>query len=367
MGQVLVQTMSELPVFDLPIIHLIHSSGFYGAERVLFDHCRLMPGQHQVVFIDAPPALIERFRQAQIECRNCNGLLALLKLLQGRSMLLNAHNFKAQVFALLCAWRLHLPLIWTQHGFTPRSTKQKFYTWLSLRLCRSRKVHRVVCVAQSIARLHQQTGVKPEKLQVIPNGLPEQHAPGENLRDPLAPLVGFVGRLSQEKGPDLFLDALIPLCRQRPDLKAVLLGDGPMKEALYQRIKDAGLQLQILMPGYQNNMHSWVKRLNVLVLSSRTEGTPMILLEAMQAGTPVTAFAVGGIPDMIEHRTHGLLAQPLDSTALAGHVAELLDSPALALGLSQAARNLQREHYHLPQLAQHWQTLYRAACKVVTR
>ncbi|MFP3632287.1 glycosyltransferase, partial [Burkholderia sp. SIMBA_045] len=64
-------------------------------------------------------------------------------------------------------------LVMTQHGFTPRSLKQKFYTWLSLRLCRSRRVRRVACVAQSIALLHLEAGVAEGKLRVIPNGLPE--------------------------------------------------------------------------------------------------------------------------------------------------------------------------------------------------
>ncbi|OLF54337.1 glycosyltransferase family 4 protein [Pseudomonas chlororaphis] len=352
---------------DLPIAHVIHSGGFYGAERMLLDHCRVIPGQHRVLFLDAPPALLERFTEAGVECHNLSGLRALQAHLRQQPVLLNAHNFKAQVLALLCAWRLGLPLVWTQHGFTPRSAKQKFYTWLSLRLCRRATIRRVACVAQSIAQLHRQAGVAPDKLQVIPNGLPEPCIPNENLRDPDAPLVGFVGRLSQEKGPDLFLDALIPLCRQRPTLKVVLLGDGPLSEALRQRIQEAGLELQILMPGYQSNMGKWMHRLSVLVLSSRTEGTPMILLEAMQAGTPIAAFAVGGIPDVIEHSSSGLLARPLDSVELAGHITELLDDPDLGERLGLAAQQRQRRDYHLPRLALRWQALYRAVSEAWNR
>ncbi|ETD39087.1 glycosyl transferase family 1 [Pseudomonas chlororaphis subsp. aurantiaca PB-St2] len=361
------RTERERLMAGLPIVHVIHSGGFYGAERMLLDHCQGVPGQHRVLFIDAPPALLERFRAGGVECHSCSGLRAMLGQLKQQPVLLNAHNFKAQLFALLCAWRLGLPLVWTQHGFTPRSAKQKFYTWLSLRLCRRRTVRQVACVAQSIARLHRQAGVAAEKLQVIPNGLPEQCIPDQHLRAPNAPLVGFVGRLSQEKGPDLFLDALIPLCQQRPALKVVLLGDGPLSEVLRQRIQDAGLALQILMPGYQNNMSKWMHRLSVLVLSSRTEGTPMILLEAMQAGTPIAAFAVGGIPDVIEHSVNGLLARPLDSAELAGHIAELLDDPDLGERLSLAARQRQRRDYHLPRLALRWQALYCTASEAWNR
>ena len=76
------------------------------------------------------------------------------------------------MFGWVGATLLRLPLVITQHGFTPRSRKQKFYTWLSLQLCRTASVDRVVCVAESIAALHRQASVRAEKLQVIPNGLP---------------------------------------------------------------------------------------------------------------------------------------------------------------------------------------------------
>ncbi|WP_414158168.1 glycosyltransferase family 4 protein [Pseudomonas sp. BNK-45] len=370
--------MSDLSMAAQPVVHLIHSGGFYGAERMLLDHCRVTPGRHRVVFINAPEALLQRFAQDGVTCHNCRCLKQLLSHLRQQPGLLNAHNFKAQVFAWICARRLGLPLVLTQHGFTPRSLKQKLYTWISLRLCRSPRVRRVACVAQSIAQLHLQAGVPASKLQVIANGLPEPQRPApaskegpplqEALirRDEAAPLVGFVGRLSAEKGPDLFLDALIGLCRQRPALRAVLLGDGEQNQALRQRIDEAGLTLRILLPGYQNDMQPWLKRLNVLVLSSRTEGTPMILLEAMQAGTPVVAFAVGGIPDVLQHRQNGLLAKPLDSADLARCIDRLLDDPALAGELAEAARVTQRKHYHLPTLARRWDELYRLARESAT-
>ncbi|MBB1612342.1 glycosyltransferase family 4 protein [Pseudomonas protegens] len=356
-----------------PIVHLIHSGGFYGAERMLLDHCLGTPGQHRVVFINAPDTLLQRFAEAGVASHNCHCLQELLAHLRQQPGLLNAHNFKAQVFAWVCARRLRLPLVMTQHGFTPRSLKQKLYTWLSLRLCRSRRVRRVACVAQSIALLHLEAGVAEGKLRVIPNGLPEPalelpaSLDGPPLREPevrrdeMEPLVGFVGRLSAEKGPDLFLDALIGLCQQRPALKAVLLGDGEQNQALRERINEAGLATRILLPGYQNDMQPWLKRLNVLVLSSRTEGTPMILLEAMQAGTPVVAFAVGGIPDVLQHRHNGLLAKPLDSAGLGRCIGQLLDDPVLAGELAKAAQVTQRKHYHLPTLARRWDELYRVA------
>ncbi|WP_410017522.1 glycosyltransferase family 4 protein [Pseudomonas sp. 6D_7.1_Bac1] len=345
----------------LPIIHLLSSGGFYGAERMLLDHCLATQGQHQVLFLDAPPELIARFRDAGVDCRACTTLGQLLRHLQQRRSerpLVNTHNFKGLLFGWMGATLWRLPLVITQHGFTPRSRKQRFYNWLSLQLCRTTSVDRVVCVAESIAVLCRRASVRPDKLQVIPNGLPASSALPRHIADQQLWLAGYVGRLSSEKGPDLFLDALIPLCQQHPQLHAVMLGDGPEHQTLLARINAAGLQARITLPGYQTDMRVWWTQLNALVISSRTEGTPMILLEAMQAGVPVVAFGVGGIPDVIEDRHNGLLAAPTDSAALAQHIETLLSDPALVRLLTEHARRTQLDRYDLPALAERWSQLY---------
>lgn len=426
------QLNAAVPATGQLILHLLSSGGFYGAERMLLDHCQATPGRHRVLFLDAPQDLVMRFREAGIDCQSCHGLGALLRqvaAMRGERPLINTHNFKGMVFGWLAATLWRLPLVTTQHGFTPRSTKQRFYTWLSLQLCRTPTVATVVCVAESIARIHRQAGVPASKLQVIPNGLPEplasvQSAPvGAGLSHdgstavqgtgcagdrgtrplpqgsleastpvhcatPTAPvgagssrdgntavqsqgsrqapwLAGYVGRLSSEKGPDLFLDTLIPLCQRHPHLHAVMLGDGPERATLQARIDAAGLAERITLPGFQRNMQAWMTRLDALVISSRTEGTPMILLEAMQDGVPVVAFGVGGIPDVIEHGRSGLLAAPLAVDELAAHLQALLDDPQQAEELVARARQTQRERYHLPTLAQRWALVYQGTAMEV--
>ncbi len=418
------QLNAAVPATGQLILHLLSSGGFYGAERMLLDHCQATPGRHRVLFLDAPQDLVMRFREAGIDCQSCHGLGALLRqvaAMRGERPLINTHNFKGMVFGWLAATLWRLPLVTTQHGFTPRSTKQRFYTWLSLQLCRTPTVATVVCVAESIARIHRQAGVPASKLQVIPNGLPEpvasvQSAPvgaglsrdgntavqgtgcaGDRGTRPLpqgslqaatppvgagssrdgntavqsqgsrqAPwLAGYVGRLSSEKGPDLFLDTLIPLCQRHPHLHAVMLGDGPERATLQARIDAAGLAERITLPGFQRDMQAWMTRLDALVISSRTEGTPMILLEAMQDGVPVVAFGVGGIPDVIEHGRSGLLAAPLAVDELAAHLQALLDDPQQAEELVARARQTQRERYHLPTLAQRWALVYQGTAMEV--
>lgn len=341
---------------DVNIVHVIHSGGFYGAERMLMDHCLHVPGRHRVVFLGGGgAAVLQRFRQAGIEALSCAGLGALYKELRARPGVLNAHNFRAQLFSWLCVQRLRLPLLLTQHGFTPRSRKQRFYTWTGLRLARCPGVARVACVSRGIADLHRAAGVAEASLEVIPNGLPPAPVAA---RAEVTPLLGYVGRLSAEKGPDQFLDAVLPLCRQRPSLQAILIGDGSMDDELRERVIAAGVGQQVHFAGYQSDVADWLARLSVLVISSRTEGTPMVLLEAMRAGTPVAAFAVGGIPDVVVDGEHGLLASPGDSAALAGCLSRLLDEPGLASRLAAAARVRQAQDHDLKRLGLRWATLY---------
>lgn len=337
------------------IVHVIHSGGFYGAERMLMDHCMHVPGRHRVVFLGDSAEVMQRFRQVGIDSLSCAGLGALYKELRMRPGVLNAHNFRAQLFSWLCVQRLRLPLLLTQHGFTPRSRKQRFYTWSGLRLARCPGVARVACVSRGIADLHRAAGVAETKLEVIPNGLPPA---GAVARAALTPLLGYVGRLSREKGPDQFLDAVLPLCRQRPALQAVLIGDGEMEAELRERVAAAGVGQQVHFAGYQSDVAVWLARLSVLVISSRTEGTPMVLLEAMRAGTPVAAFAVGGIPDVVTDGEQGLLALPGDSAALTECLVRLLDEPGLADRLAAAARVRQEKDHDLRGLGARWATLY---------
>lgn len=350
----------------LRVAHLVSSGGFYGLERMLLEHCQHAPGQHLVLLLNGPDELVERFRAAGVALVRCPGLASLWRTLgtpRVRPTLLNGHGFKGLVYGWLSALRFGLPLVTTQHGFTPRNRKQRLYTWLSLQLCRTPQVRRVVCVANSISRLHSAAGVHADKLQVIPNGLPPLPE-GEFTRPaqaPAAPLIGFVGRLSAEKGPDLFVELAISLCQRHPALNAVLLGDGPQRQSLAARIDAAGLATRILLPGYREDMAAWLRALDVLVISSRTEGTPMVLLEAMQAGVPVASFSVGGIPDMIRHGVSGLLAPAGAVEELAAAVDALLKDVELRRHLAAGALLVQRDHHHLPAQAGRWLQLYRSA------
>ncbi|MFP8967988.1 glycosyltransferase family 4 protein [Pokkaliibacter sp. CJK22405] len=350
----------------MQVVHLISSGGFYGAERVLYDHCRHVPADHRVIFLDTTAPLQARFRDGGIEQHHCQGLPALLQQLrqlkqQSRPLVLVSHNFKAQMLGTAAATLLRLPLIVTQHGFTPTSSKQRLYRRLSLALCHWPQVRAVACVSSLLAKQHRQWRIAASKLHVMTNALPasepqsSKHGVSSVSRGSLR--LGYAGRLSHEKGPDLLLQALPQLMLRFPQLQVDLVGDGPLRATLEEELSQLQWGNRVTLSGYQENIADWLLGLDLLVMPSRTEGTPMILLEAMQAGCPVVAFAVGGIPDVL-NQDSGWLVPAEDVQALGAALISALTDDAARQQKALKAQARQQQHYCLSVQGPRWQQLY---------
>lgn len=360
---------------ELTVLHLISTGGFYGAERMLWEHVRNAPdsSRHRVLFIDAPDSVVRKFEDAGIDCVRATGMRTLARLLRSASgaTILNCHGYKALAHAVACAPIRRCALVATLHGFIAVSRKHRFYGWLYLLLCRLSLVKRVACVSVSIADIARAAGVPGDKIAVLPNAIAAaatafgvaaevNMSPDAGVEpDVSGPLVGFVGRLRSEKGPDLFLECFEHVRREVPQARAVLLGDGPERAWIEARIRDLGLDDVVQMAGYVDDVGPWLHRMDILVLSSRTEGTPMILLEAMHAGTPIVAFSVGGVPEVLGEGTCGLLAAPGNALELAGQALRLLRDPGLRSRLSNEAKARSADRYGIDRSASDWNSLYR--------
>src|SRR3990172_6317940 len=112
-------------------------------------------------------------------------------------------------------------------------------------------------------------------------------------------IVGSISRLSDEKGIVYLIKAVRSLTARGIHVKAVVVGDGPQKEMLQELVFNNNLSDRILLTGYRNNAFNYLPFFNVFVLPSLTEGLPITILEAMQAGVPIVATKVGGIPDLL--------------------------------------------------------------------
>jgi glycosyltransferase involved in cell wall biosynthesis len=152
------------------------------------------------------------------------------------------------------------------------------------------------------------------------------------------PLVGIVGRLCRIKNHELFFAAAVRIAAILPAVRLVVVGDGELGGQLRARAHQLNLTGRIVFTGCRYDLDRVYADLDVLVLCSNNEGAPMVLMEAMAAGCPVVATAVGGVPDLISHQRTGLLVPPGQPDALAAAVSSLLLSRATAVATAESAQ-----------------------------
>lgn len=156
---------------------------------------------------------------------------------------------------------------------------------------------------------------------------------GESAR-----VIGFVGRLVPVKGVDVFLSAIEPVLTRWPDVHVLVAGDGPEMA----RVREASIRIpggdRIHALGWVADMPRFYASLDVVVLASRNEGTPIALIEAAAAGVPAVSTRVGGVPEVIRDEVNGLLVPSGSAGELGAAIQRLLGDPALAARLSGQAR-----------------------------
>ena len=240
-----------------------------------------------------------------------------------RPDVVHTHGYRADVVDAGAARRARVPVATTVHGFTGGDARNRVYE--ALQRAAFRRFDAVAAVSQPIADLLLRHGVSERRLRVIPNawdgGEAEPTSRDEARRrlgiDPGGFHVGFVGRLSREKGADVLLDALARI--PGPPVTASFLGDGAESEALRARAARLGISGRVRWHGAVADARSLFPAFDAFVLSSRTEGTPIALFEAMAAGVPVVATTVGGVPD-VAGDAEAWLVPPEDPAALAGAI-----------------------------------------------
>lgn len=211
--------------------------------------------------------------------------------------------------------------------------------------------------------------VREEKLRVIPNGIDLSRfgdPDGMARRDVRAELgipgdawvVGSVGRLAPEKDHALLVRAMAPLLG--PGHRLLVVGEGPERAAIERAVDQAGAGRWVHLPGARADVPRLLGAFDTFALPSNSEGLPLVLLEAMAAGLPIVATRVGGIPDVVEEGTTGLLVPPSDPEALRERLARLRADPALAAGLGQRARQAALQRYSLRSMSDAYLALYRA-------
>ena len=241
---------------------------------------------------------------------------------------LHAHLPNAHVLAGVAGRLTGTPVLATIHGRQPSS--------LDIEVQRCTSTH--MLVVSKLSYFHALgLGVAPSQLSCIPNGVDVQvFQPGRSAAAGLrqrfavpagAPLIGFAGRLSNEKGPEVFVRAALLLRSSLPEARLVLIGEGPMRAELAELIEHFDLTRRVHLAGLCDDMAAAYHELDVLVSSSHSEAMPLVLMEAMASGLPVVATRVGGVPDLVEQGETGWLVAPGDFQDIAGKLTRLLTQP----------------------------------------
>jgi glycosyltransferase involved in cell wall biosynthesis len=361
-----------------PIMHLIGSLPANGAERVLLDLVRHLDRSRfrpLVCCLHAGGPLVPEFEAAGVRVvvlhKRSRWDLSILEqvrrvIAEERPALVHTHLFTADAWGRAAALLAGVPAVCTAHSSDPwRGWHQRLADGILSRL-----TDRVVAVSEDVARSRRSRERVPRaKLTTIRNGVdlarfdprmgvgPTRAA----LRLPDGiPILGIVGRLHPAKGHPVLFEAVRRLLAQGREVALLVVGEGELREELEALARRLGLEGSVRFLGRRADIPALLNLLDVVVMPSRWEGLPIGLLEAMAAARPVVAAAVGGIPEVIDHGKTGILVPPEEPEPLCAAVARLLDAPAEARRLGEAARARALARYDVATMARSYEAVYEA-------
>lgn len=232
------------------------------------------------------------------------------------------------------------------------------------------RMHRVVACGHDSARAFQElVPVRPEQLQVIPNFVDgdkvraagEQPLPG--WAEPIfrKPVVIAVGRLEHQKAFDVLIRSHALLREAGVDHHLLILGEGSLEDELKALVKALGLEGSAFLPGFTPNPHALMRRSVAFAMSSRFEGLPMVLLEALALGCPVVSTdCPSGPSEVLEHGRHGVLVPMEDPQALANALGRIIQDEVHHKDLSVRARH-RGEELSADRALKAWESLLESA------
>ncbi len=259
--------------------------------------------------------------------------------------LLHLHGYTSANFGRMAAKKMGVPVVMHEHAILKVLPHQYIADWL-LR----NKTDVAVSVSEAVSDfLVNGRHVPPEKIRVIWNGIDidgyrtVDSGGVERLRTAIGvkqsdTLVGVLTRFREEKGNRFFVAAAEKIHERHPEVHFVAYGDGPQREELVAQVKSSGLGDVFHFGGFVQNVRAALQAMDIFVMPSLAEGFGVALVEAMAAGKPVVATAVGGMKEMVQNGENGILVPPADAAALAEAILSLLDNPAKQRELGKAAQ-----------------------------
>lgn len=343
----------------LAICQVLHSLNIGGAEVLAARLARGLQGEFRFVFacLDEAGAMAadlqrEGFAVAHVERRPGIDLACQRRLArfwrEQQVDVVHAHQYTPFFYSMIARrWRRNPPVLFTEHGrWFPDFPRRKRILFNRLLLRRS---DRVVGVGESVRRaLIENEGIPPGRVAVIHNGVETAHFSGEGIDpgevrreldlEPDALVLIQVARLDHLKDHLTAVRTLDRVAAHRPDVRLVLVGEGPERAAVEAEIDRRGLRANVRMLGTRRDLPRLLHAADLFLLTSISEGIPVTLIEAMAASLPIVSTDVGGVPEVVEDGATGLLAPSGDDAQLAGAVLRLADDPGHRRAMGEAGR-----------------------------
>ncbi len=298
------------------ILHLIGSLRFGGAQAVLrqivecsdkncFEHIvyPLRSANQQV----ALPCRIISNSYPNYDPRKFRDILRLCR--QLHIDILHTHLHKDNLGGLLSTYFQKIPVIVHEHGGIFMPGVQYTAYRLGMRMMRSRAAAFIATSNATALHLTSAAGISPSRIRTIHNGVQlDVFSPKPEIRNtirrqlnlsPQHVVVGFLGRLSIEKGPDILIDAAGMFLKTNPNLRLVIVGSGPLQNRLTQKADTLGIAKQVIFAGYQSNPADWLNAFDIGCIPSRSESFPLAALEMMSMKIPLLASCAGGLADIL--------------------------------------------------------------------
>ena len=363
------------------ILHLVAPGGVGGLERVVHALARgqVQRGDQVLVamVVTSPDPIrewVEELRDATVPVevlvvsarayvRERAQVAALCD--RFRPDVLHTHGFRPDVVDAGVARRLGIPRVTTLHGVTSESLRTRIYEWIQARMVR--RFDAVIAVSRTLGQRLERAGIPSARLHVVPNAWSSTGRPAERglARQQLGYdadefALGWVGRLSHEKGADVMIDAMAEL-RDLP-VRLTIIGDGRERKELEARAVARKVADRVRWTGVLPNAARLFPAFDAWILSSRTEGTPIVLFEAMAAGVPIVATSVGGVPDVIGD-AEAVLVAPEQPAMLARAIRQVHADTAAARARAKCARERLERDYRKEPWLDRYEAIYRSVIR----
>jgi len=363
------------------ILHLISSSGYFGADNMLIELARGASGSAVSsvvgVFRNVHNPHVEIGEVAEshgipVEIFPCSGKVDMNTILETRRFLrrqgidiIHTHGYKSNLYALGSTVGTRVGRIATCHNWLGDDVKMKGYARLDKFFLK--RFDRVVAVSDTIREELVSARIPPRKIVTIYNGIDLKRFQCEEdtkgTRKALGipdgfKVVGTVGRLSEEKGHTHLLRAARDPALEGQNIVFLIVGDGPLRMRLEEIAGRGKGPPHVVFTGTRADVERLYGVMDMFVLPSLTEGLPMALLEAIASKRPVVATKVGGIPRVVEEGSSGRLVQPGDARALARAIRDILMDPEEGRRLAEKAYGTVRETFSAATMTQRYVDIY---------